>query len=274
MARIKHSGNRGRRGPGRRNAGRQRDRRRPAVEAPLRLWGRHAVQAALDNPLRPCLRLLATTEGLESLGPAGPSAPDAAADPAVDIVAADRETLDGLVPPGAVHQGLVLEAGALPAVDPATLTGAGPGVLVLLDRISDPRNLGAVLRSARAFGARGVIVPDRHAPPASGTVARAAAGALETVPLVRVANVARMLERLAEEGFWRIGLEAGAEGSLADADAGDRVVLVLGEEGSGLRRLTREHCDFLARIPIRPEAGSLNLSNAAAIALYEVTRSA
>jgi 23S rRNA (guanosine2251-2'-O)-methyltransferase len=194
--------------------------------------------------------------------------------PPVEIV--DRRDLEAVLPPGAVHQGVVVQADPLPAIDlKAFLEDLAevPEIrLVVLDQASDPRNIGAVLRSAAAFGARAVIMQDRHAPDATAALAKAASGALETVPLVRVVNVARALRGLKEAGFWLIGLDGAAELPLAGADPGGRVALVLGAEGGGLRRLTREACDALVRIPIGPAVESLNLSTAAAIALYELAR--
>jgi 23S rRNA (guanosine2251-2'-O)-methyltransferase len=191
---------------------------------------------------------------------------------------ADRADLDQLLPPGAAHQGIALLADPLPGValeEACELCAAEDAAsIVVLDQATDPHNVGAVVRSAAAFGARAVVVPDRHAPEVTGALAKAASGAIETVPLVRVVNLARALEVLKKAGFWCVGLAAGAATTLAEAKLSGKIALVLGSEGEGLRRLTRESCDFLARIPIAPHAGSLNLSNAAAIALYELNRSA
>lgn len=248
------------------------DGRAPA----LWLYGTHAVLAALANPARRCRRLLLTRDSRRSLGDrieaacAGRGKKMRAVP--TEIVA--RADIDARLPADVVHQGIALQTEPLPAEKPAWLTSTSvpeDAVVVVLDRVSDPRNLGAVLRAAAAFGARGVIVPDRHAPTASCAVAKAASGALEEVPLLRVANVSRTLETLKERGFWCVGLDGAAEQSLAAATLSGRLALVLGAEGAGLRRLTRARCDLLVRIPLRGRTvDSLNLSTAAAVALYEI----
>ena len=143
--------------------------------------------------------------------------------------------------------------------------------LLILDQVTDPHNVGAVLRSAAAFDAIAIVTQDRHSPPESGTIARAASGMLEVVPWVRVVNLARALEEIGEAGFWRIGLAGEAEDTLADAMGIAKIALVLGAEGEGMRHNTAAHCDILARLPISDQVESLNVSNAAAIALYAVT---
>ena len=225
-----------------------------------RLWGRHAVSAALDNPERKLLRAWATR--------------DAAAfmqfPKLVAVTLAEAPDLGRLVPHDAPHQGVVIEVEPLDDVWlDGLLTGAPErAVLLVLDQVTDPHNVGAILRSAAAFGAVGIVTQDRHSPPESGVVAKAASGALERVPWARVVNLARALEEIAEAGFWRIGLAGDAKTELREALGPNRVALVVGAEGAGLRPNTREHCDALARLPITDVVESLNVSNAAAVALY------
>jgi 23S rRNA (guanosine2251-2'-O)-methyltransferase len=233
------------------------------------------VTAALANPSRRIRRLIALADAAGALGQLAAAA--AARVPPGPPEVVDRRGFDLLLPQGAVHQGMAIAAEPLPVRDiddvlDGIAEAVGPQIVVLLDQVTDPHNIGAILRSAAAFAARAVVVPEHGAPPVTGALAKAASGALEAVPLLRVVNLARTLDRLKEAGFWCLGLEAGAEKTLADIDPGQRVALVLGAEGSGLRRLTRERCDLLARLPTRGEPASLNVSNAAAIALYELTR--
>ncbi len=227
------------------------------------IYGRHAVAAALANPLRTAHRLVVTGES---------KPPIAAGSPPVERTG--RGELEVLVGAGAVHQGVALLVDALPALACEDIcAGAAEDALVaVLDQVTDPQNVGAVLRACAAFGAAALIVQDRHAPPVTGALAKAASGALEHVPLVRVPNLARALGQLKQAGFWCLGLERGAAATLAEAAGDGRTALVLGAEGKGLRRLTRETCDALARIPMGGAVESLNVSNAAAVALYELAR--
>ena len=225
-----------------------------------RFWGKHAVAAALDNPHRKVLRAWATREAAEFM-----QFPKE-----VQVTLADVADLGRLVPHDAPHQGVVIEVEPLEDVwlDDVLAGVAERAVLLVLDQVTDPHNVGAILRSAAAFGAIGIITQDRHSPPESGALAKAASGALERVPWVRVVNLARALEEIGETGFWRIGLAGDAEMELKDALGPPRVALVLGAEGPGMRQNTREHCDSVARLPISDAIESLNVSNAAAVALY------
>ena len=234
-----------------------------ASKGMVRLWGRHAVEAALLNPEREHRKLWATREGVESLDGELPAD--------FPLEYAGPADLARLVPRDAPHQGLVLECEPLPDVHlDEVLDAAATRPLVVLDQVTDPHNVGAILRSAAAFNACAVVTQDRHAPPESGVVAKSASGALEIVPWVRVVNLARAMEEMAEAGYWRIGLAGEADTNLAAALPAGPVALVLGAEGEGMRQNVAGHCDALARLPISSEMESLNVSNAAAIALYAV----
>lgn len=227
------------------------------------LWGTHAVKAALKNPHRKCRKLL-LSQG------ADPEFSQLAARAKAIVERADHHTIERALPREAVHQGAALLTFPLEEQDVASVLESAkrPCCLVLLDQVTDPHNLGAVIRSAAAFGAVGVIVQDRHSPPASGVLAKAASGALESVPVVRVVNIARTLEELGELGFLRLALADEASEPIEKQDLKRDVVLVLGSEGEGLRRLTRENCDAAIRLPAKAAMPSLNVSNAAAVALY------
>jgi 23S rRNA (guanosine2251-2'-O)-methyltransferase len=246
------------------------DRHSPKAGGPIWLYGTHPVKAALANPARRCRRLVVAGDAAKALGPlpAGLSAEPV-----------ERHKIDQMVGPGAVHQGVALLVDPLESLDIAEACAPVEGarnVVLVLDQVTDPHNVGAILRSAAAFGVRAVVTTDHHAPPDSPVLAKAASGALELVPMVRVPNLARALARLAEFGYWRIGLDSEGPRTLAEAKptGAGSVALVLGAEGPGMRRLTRETCDETARLPIKVSAlvDSLNVSNAAAVALYELAR--
>ena len=252
--------------------------RRPAADSPARgprpksdadhwLWGRHPVLAALANPARKGMgRLLATPERAaeierERLAPHGHR-----------VETVDAAALSRMLPAGAVHQGLAFKVAPLEGVALEDVAEPANGVIVMLDQLTDPQNVGAIFRSALAFGARGIVVQDRHSPALAGALAKAAAGATERLPCVRATNLSRALERLADLGWRAVGLDGAAERTLEEALDGRPTVLVMGSEGDGLRRLVAEHCDELARIPMPGGFESLNVSNAAAVALYEAAR--
>jgi len=224
-----------------------------------RFWGRHAVAAALANPDRQVHRIWATREAVALYE----------IDASIPVTFADVADMGRLVSRDAPHQGIVAEVERLDDLLLADLLDLAEDrrPLLVLDQVTDPHNVGAILRSAAAFGALGVVTQDRHAPPESGALAKAASGALETMPWVRVVNLARALDDMAEAGFWRIGLAGEAEMTLAEALGPARIALVLGAEGEGMRHNTQSHCDALARLPISG-IESLNVSNAAAVALY------
>ncbi len=219
------------------------------------------MYAALDNPNRVSRKLWATREAASAI-----VIPDG-----LTVAFADVADLGRMVPNDAPHQGLVLDVDPLEDVWLGDLLADGANdtrPLLVLDQVTDPHNVGAILRSAAAFDALGIVTQDRHAPPESGALAKAASGALEVVPWVRVVNLARALDDIGEAGYWRIGLTGHTDRLLGDAIGMAKVALVLGAEGEGMRQNTEAHCDELAKLPISPKAESLNVSNAAAIALY------
>ncbi|WP_187334845.1 23S rRNA (guanosine(2251)-2'-O)-methyltransferase RlmB [Novosphingopyxis iocasae] len=222
-------------------------------------YGRHAVEAALDNPDRDVRKLFLTREAAATL-----EIPDG-----IPVQFCEVTDLARHVPKDAPHQGMVAEVAPLEDLLLGDVLDAGErATLLFLDQVTDPHNVGAIFRSAAAFDAVAVVTQDRHAPPESGVVAKAASGALELVPWIRVVNLSRALEEAAEAGYWRIGLAGESDALLADALTPGRNALVLGAEGEGLRHNVGEHCDTLAKLPISERMESLNVSNAAAIALY------
>jgi len=238
---------------------------RAKADADNFVWGRHPVLAALANPARKGTgRLLAT--------------PDRAAELERDklthghrIEQIEPQALDRMLPPGAVHQGLAFKVQPLEGVALEDIAGEG-GIIVMLDQLTDPQNVGAIFRSALAFGAKGIVVQDRHSPALAGALAKASAGATERLPCARVTNLSRALETLADMGWRAVGLDGSAEQTLEQALDERPTVLVMGSEGDGIRRLVAEHCDVLAKIPMPGGFESLNVSNAAAVALYEASK--
>jgi 23S rRNA (guanosine2251-2'-O)-methyltransferase len=253
---------------------------RPSAPDPNRgrgvwLYGVHPVLAALANPARRVYRVVVSGEADTTLAPRIATLSQGHSGlPRPEIL--PRDALERLLPRGAVHQGIAAQLEGLEELDIEDIIRATDGRdsarVVVLDQVTDPHNVGAILRSAAAFGTAAVVMPERNSPPSTGTLAKAASGAIERVPLVRVINLARTLDRLKNAGFWCVGLDAAATTALHAADLSGKVAVVLGAEGEGLRRLTREHCDLMVRIPIGRGMESLNVSNAAAIALYELAR--
>jgi 23S rRNA (guanosine2251-2'-O)-methyltransferase len=237
----------------------------PAERRPDAVWiyGLHAVIAALSNPRREIRRLMATANAVARLREAGVTIPDA-------FEETGPRQLDHLLGFDTVHQGVALEVAPLPPLPLESLRDAH--LVVCLDQVTDPHNVGAVMRSAVAFGAEALITTGRHAPVETGVLAKAASGAVDVLPLIEVQNLARALETLRELGFTRIGLDSEAEEPIDAAMEGTRIALVLGAEGKGLRKLTRETCDRLARLPTVGAIASLNVSNAAVLALYLARR--
>jgi 23S rRNA (guanosine2251-2'-O)-methyltransferase len=242
----------------------RRDSLRPDADGPMVLYGWHTVSAALKNPARRPRRLLATENAARRLTEEGIKAAIA---PEVVRPSAIAERLL----PDAVHQGLYLEADALDA--PAVEDLPAKGIVLVLDQITDPHNVGAIFRSAAAFAVSAIVTTQRHSPEATGALAKAASGALEQVPFVSVQNLARGLAALKESGFLVVGLDSSGDSDLAALPLRAPLALVLGAEGKGLRQLTKEICDHVARIELPGDLKSLNVSNAAAVSLYIASRS-
>jgi len=237
----------------------------------LWLFGTHAVEAALNNPERKLKRLLATPEAAQRLADKG--APASRLDA---LEPADRSAIDLILGEGAVHQGLAARVSHLPDFMIKDVTAAAHdkthSVVVALDHVTDPHNVGAILRSSAAFGATALLVTKHNAPEETGILAKSASGALEHVPIVRATNLSRAIEALKQEGFWAVGLDASGDEEIDKQDLPDKCVLVLGAEGEGVRPGVRKVCDFMTRLPMTGQMESLNVSNAAAIALFEWQR--
>jgi 23S rRNA (guanosine2251-2'-O)-methyltransferase len=256
--------------PFRRKAHQSRERpkhfRRPAADgdAPVILYGWHSVTAALANPARRVRRLLTTENALRRLG-------DEGIELSIEPELVRPDAIAARLTPDAVHQGLLLEADPLPSPEIEDLD-ADAGVVLVLDQITDPHNVGAILRTAAAFAVAAIVTTARHSPEATGVLAKSASGALEWVPIIAVQNLARGLAALRERGFLVVGLDSEGTEDLAAMRLPAPLALVLGAEGKGLRQGTRAQCDRLARLDLPGVIKSLNVSNAAVLALYIATR--
>jgi 23S rRNA (guanosine2251-2'-O)-methyltransferase len=237
----------------------RRESLRPDADGPVVMYGWHTVTAALKNPERHIRKLLVTENAARRLSDEGIS-PRVAPDVVRPSAIAER------LLPDAVHQGLYLETDPLPS--PAIDALPAEGVVLVLDQITDPQNVGAIFRSAAAFRATAIVTTQRHSPEATGALAKAASGALEHVPLINVQNLARALASLKQSGFLVVGLDSTGDANLPDIALRAPLALVLGAEGKGLRQLTKTTCDHVARIDLPGDIKSLNVSNAAALALY------
>ncbi len=233
------------------------------MDAPIVLYGWHSVTAALANPTRRIRRLLATENAARRLAEQGIAAP-------AELEVVRPDAIAALLTPDAVHQGLYAETDPLPS--PAIEDLPAAGIVLVLDQITDPHNVGAILRSAAAFAVAAIVTTARHSPEATGVLAKSASGALEAVPIVTVQNLARALAALKARGFLIVGLDSGAVDDLAAMPLSAPLALVLGAEGKGLRQATRAACDRLARLDLPGSIKSLNVSNAAALSLYIASR--
>jgi 23S rRNA (guanosine2251-2'-O)-methyltransferase len=228
-------------------------------DGPAILYGWHTVTLALQNPARHFRKLLLTENAARRLT-------EDHITPPIEPEIVRPSQIDQLLGPDAVHQGLLAEADPLPSPDLETL--AAEGMVLVLDQITDPHNVGAIMRSAAAFAVKAIVTTNRHSPEATGVLAKSASGALELVPLVTVQNLARGLTTLNERGFMTVGLDSEGSEDLGDLALRQPLALVLGAEGKGLRQLTRETCSHVARLDMPGEIKSLNVSNAAVLALY------
>jgi 23S rRNA (guanosine2251-2'-O)-methyltransferase len=233
------------------------------TNAPIVLYGWHTVTAALANPARRIRRLLATENAARRLADDGITPP-------VDLELVRPDAIAGRLTPDAVHQGLLAESDPLPS--PAIEDLPAAGIVLVLDQITDPHNVGAILRTAAAFAVAAIVTTARHSPEATGVLAKSASGALELVPIASVQNLSRALAALRERGFLVVGLDSAAPDDLAATKLSAPLALVVGAEGKGLRQGTRAQCDRLARLDLPGAIKSLNVSNAAALALYIASR--
>ncbi len=236
-------------------------KKRPPTRNSYWMYGAHACEAALCNPAREILRVVMTTNAQERFG-------SAARGRTVMVENVPPPFFSKILPFDAVHQGIAMEVQPLTSCELEEIDSDAP--IVMLDQVSDPHNVGAILRSAAAFGAAAVIVTENQMPKESGALAKSASGALDIVPLIVVANLAQAIEDVKRLGYWCMGMDGDAKQTLQEAKPTKKTALIMGSEGKGLRRLTAERCDFLVKLSISPQMESLNVSNAAAIALSEI----
>ena len=231
------------------------------------IYGLYAVIAALQNPARNCQKLIATKNALNEIRQQTDIPPN------LDVQEASPDQINKKLKPGTVHQGVLLNASPLPEVSLETVTASGKPIIVL-DQVTDPRNIGAIIRAATVFGAGGLIMTRHNSPASGGALAKTASGALEKMPLVRVANLARCLESLAEAGYLTCGLDEDGTQWLGDIPRDQPIACVMGAEGKGLRRLTKENCTQLVRLTASDASSfaTLNVATATAVALYEIVR--
>ena len=233
----------------------------------LVLYGRHAVMSAIENPNRRIHKIVCTAENASEIRAKYPN---------INLVTADRKDIDKLVPPEAVHQGYALFCNPLDNLSIEELCANTANDtrcnVLILDQVTDPQNIGAIIRSCAAFGTKAVIVQDKNSPQESGAMAKAAAGTMEIVPVVRVINLSRAIETLKKNGFWIVGMDGYAKDNVDKIDKNAKLAVVMGSEGAGMRRLIEESCDITVRLPINEKVESLNVSTAAAVVLYELSK--
>lgn len=233
----------------------------------LIIYGRHAVISALKNPNRNILKLVITAENKQEIDRLGMVLP---------ISVVDRKDFSKFLPEDAVHQGFALFCSRLDSVDILDLIALAEDKqrchILILDQVTDPQNIGAIIRSCAAFGTLGLVVQDKNSPLESGAMDKAAAGTIEFVPIARVTNLSRAIEQLKDNGFWVMGMDGYADVTIDKVNKNGKTAIVMGSEGKGMRRLVQENCDTSVKLPISPNVESLNVSTAAAIALYELSK--
>lgn len=234
---------------------------------PLIIYGRHAVLSALKNPKRRIQKLLITAENRAEIEKISPSIP---------FTIIDKKDFNKILSEDAVHQGFALYCARLESYDIADLVEMAEAkqrcCILILDQVTDPQNIGAIIRSCAAFNTLGLIVQDKNSPLESGAMDKAAAGTIEFVPIARVTNLSRAIETLKENGFWVMGMDGYAETTIDKINKDGKIAIVMGSEGKGMRRLVQENCDSSVKLPISPNVESLNVSTAAAITLYELSK--
>lgn len=237
------------------------------IKDQLIIYGRHAVISALKNPNRNIMKLVITPENRQEIDKLGMVLP---------ISVVDRKDFSKFLPEDAVHQGFALFCARLDSVDILDLIAMAEEKkrchILILDQVTDPQNIGAIIRSCAAFGTLGLVVQDKNSPLESGAMDKAAAGTIEFVPVARVTNLSRAIEQLKDNGFWVMGMDGYADTTIDKINKDGKIAIVMGSEGKGMRRLVQENCDTSVKLPISPNVESLNVSTAAAIALYELSK--
>ena len=230
------------------------------------IFGKHPVVSALNNPRRKLKGLYATKESWEEIASQVPSL-------RCPLNFINKNEFDKLAPAGSLHQNLILQVEHLkqPSIEDVIIEDELKdfSIIIILDQVSDPHNIGAILRSCAAFSASAVILPDHNSPKENNTIAKCAAGAIEQIPLISVTNITQTIKTLKESGYWVVGLDGNTDKTLNHQVFSSKIVVILGSEEKGMRKLTKENCDYIVKIPVSNKVESLNVSNAATIALYE-----
>ncbi len=235
----------------------------------LLIYGKHPVIAALNNPKRHCRNLYTTKAIQQELQLIFPELK-------IPVHLLEAHEIEMMLPIGSNHQNVILEASPLKNLDLEDILSEDAekpnSCLIILDQVTDPHNVGAIIRSAAAFSASAVILPEHHSPKENTTIVKCAAGACETIPMIHVTNLANTIKTLKKAGYWIIGLDGHTKQELNHSIFSEKIVIILGSEDTGMRKLTRDNCDYLVKIPISSKLESLNVSNAAAITLYELSK--